>query len=279
MKIIVTGKNSYIGTNVKKFFESKGHLCKTVSLRNGLDGIDFTGYDAVVHCVAAVHKKEKAHKDLYKKINTILAVDTAKKAKCAGVKHFIFLSSMSVYGDKISKISKDTKPNPVSLYGKSKLDAEKKIFNLADENFIVTVLRPPMVYGKNCPGNYVKLRKIVKTFPLFPKSGNKKSIIYVKNLAVFIYSLAIGKDDEKKSGIFLPMDSDYVSTDFIAETIAKSLNKKLIISKFMGTVIKIFKNVKILKKAFGDLYYDESCATKINFIKFTDAVFEIENKY
>lgn len=278
MKIIITGKTSYIGTNVKAFFEEKGHICKSVSLRNGLNDIDFTGFDVVVHCSAIVHKKESKVKALYEKINKTLAIDTAKKAKLQGIKHFIFLSSMSVYGNNVTQISKNTKTEPKSMYGKTKLLAEKEILKLADNDFAVSILRPPMVYGKNCPGNFRKLEKLVKFLPIFPKTANKRSTLYVKNLAFFIYTLAKDKNGNRKNGIFLPMDNIYVSTRLIAETIAKKSGKKIKFSKISGKVVEIFKNKSIIKKAFGNLFYDESCATKIKYIDFEKAIAETETK-
>jgi len=272
MKAIVTGKTSYIGTNVKSFFEGKGHICGAVSLRDGIKNVDFSEIDVVIHCAAAVHKKGGRSAEDFERINVTLTVETAEKAKASGVKQFIFLSSMSVYGDKASRISRNTSPDPVTPYGRSKLTAENELFKLADDNFTVTVLRPPMVYGKGCPGNYAKLRKIVVKSPVFPKAFNKKSLLYIKNLCFFIFYLA----ENKKGGVFLPMDDRYVSTDFLAENIAGALGKKIKFSKCFGFLVRIFKNVGIVKKAFGSLYYDESCADKIDYITFKEAIAETE---
>ncbi len=274
MRVIITGKTSYIGVNVKKFFEERGHICETVSLRDGVENVDFSETDTVVHCAGAVHKKGGNSEEYFKRVNFSLAVETAKKAKASGVRQFIFLSSMSVYGDRVSVVSADTVPNPVTPYGKSKLLAERELFKLSADDFTVAVLRPPMVYGKGCPGNYSALRKIVIKSPVFPKVSNKKSFLYIKNLCFFIFYLA----ENRKSGIFFPMDGEYISTDFLAENIAEAVGKKIKISKSAGFFINIFKNFGIVKKAFGSLYYDESCADKIDFIDVKRAVFETERE-
>ena len=99
-------------------------------------------------------KETKENAELYYKVNRDLAIETAKKAKAQGVKQFVFLSTMSVYGMETGVITKETIPHPKNNYGKSKLQAEEKILSLSDEDFKVCIIRPPMVYGEGCKGNY-----------------------------------------------------------------------------------------------------------------------------
>lgn len=264
MKIAITGKNSYIGNNICKFLNSREHIAHTISVRNDIDNIDFKDIDAIIHCAAIVHKKEYEFKEQYEKVNYNLTVDLAKKAKKMGVKQFVFLSTMAVYVNNVEKISKNTPLKPVTLYGKTKLMAETELNKFADDNFTVTIIRPPMVYGKNCPGNYAKLSNLAKKLPVFPKVNNKKSMVYVVNLAFLITSLI----ENNIGGTFMPMDNKYTSTSYMVKTI----NKKIRLSKLLGITINIFKNISIIKKAFGTLYYDESCATKINYIDFEKAI-------
>lgn len=273
MRFIVTGKTSYIAVNLKSFLEKRGHICKTVSLREGIKDADFSESDAVIHCAGIVHKRGGVSAEEFKRVNVSLTAEAAAAAKRRGVKQFIFLSSMSVYGNDISAISESTPKRPSSLYGESKLSAEKEIFKLADDKFIVAALRPPMVYGKGCPGNYASLRKIALKAPIFPKASNKRSFIYIENLCFFISELA----EKKKGGVFLPMDGEYISTEFLAENIAKAHGKKIRLSAAAGTLTHVFKNLGIIKKAFGSLYYDESCADRVNFISVKDAIKKTES--
>lgn len=157
-KILITGANSYIGTSFEKYMAQwpEKYQVDTVDM---IDGTwrekDFSGYDTVFHVAGIAHQKEtQENAELYYKINRDLAFDTAVKAKTDGVKQFIFLSSMSVYGLETGVITKETVPTPKSNYGKSKLQAEELLNGLADETFKVAILRPPMVYGKGCKGNY-----------------------------------------------------------------------------------------------------------------------------
>ena len=73
------------------------------------------------------------------------------------------------------------------------------------------------------------------------------------------------------------MDGEYISTDFLAKNIAEASGKKIKVSKLAGFFIKIFKNAEIIRKAFGSLYYDESCADKIDFIDVRRAILETES--
>ncbi|MBQ8448191.1 MAG: NAD-dependent epimerase/dehydratase family protein, partial [Clostridia bacterium] len=157
-RILITGANSYIGTSFENYMKQwvDEYSVDTVDM---IDGTwrekDFGEYDVVFHVAGIAHKKEtKENAELYYKVNRDLAIETAKKAKKDGVKQFIFLSSMSVYGMDTGVITKDTVPTPKSNYGKSKLQAEEGMKELADDDFKICTIRPPMVYGEGCKGNY-----------------------------------------------------------------------------------------------------------------------------
>ena len=105
---------------------------------------------------------------------------------------------MNVYGDYSGHITDRSKTNPTSFYGDSKLQGDLGIQKLADDNFIVSILRPPFVYGKGCKGNYNKISKIAKMTPIFPYYQNKKSMIYIDNLCEFVRLII----DDKVGGIF-----------------------------------------------------------------------------
>lgn len=262
MKVILTGKNSYVALNTCKYIISQGAEAECVSVREGADSIDFIGVDAVIHCAAIVHKKEKDYYNEYDIVNYELAKNIADKAKKQGVKHFVFISTMAVYGVSEGEINRNTPLNPKTLYGKSKLKAEKYIMSLNCDSFKVSVIRPPMVYGKQCPGNYAKLSKIAKIIPLIPDTKNKKSLIYIENLAYFIYDiLKLGK-----WGVFMPMDSEYVSTALLMKYISDKTT-----SKMLGTIIKSIP-LDIVKKAFGTLYYSEDIACNVSYVGVKDAV-------
>jgi len=256
-KILITGANSYIGTSVEKWLAKypDKYLVDTVDMiEDSWREKDFSGYDVVFHVAGIAHIKEtKDNRDLYYKVNRDLAYETAKKAKSEGVKQFIFLSSMSVYGIDRGVIDKNTPLNPKSNYGKSKLQAEELIRPLGDDTFKVAILRPPMVYGKSCKGNYPKLVRLVLKIPIFPDFDNKRSMIYIDNLCEFIRLLI----DKSLSGLFYPQNKEYVNTSEMVRLIAKVYEKKIRMTKLFNPLIRIL-NFSVINKLFGDLVYDKS---------------------
>lgn len=262
MKVILTGKNSYISKNTCNYLLSCGFDAECVSIRDGIDSINFTGVDAVIHCAAIVHKKEAEFKEEYEKVNYELTKELADTVLRNGVKQFVFLSTMAVYGKEEGEINENTPLLPKTLYGKSKLKAEEYLLNLNNEGFKVSVIRPPMVYGNNCPGNYKRLFKMAKITPIIPDTKNKKSLIYIENLSYLIKNII----DNKKSGIFMPMDKDYISTAELMSLISKKP-----CSKLLGSVLKLLP-LGVVKKAFGTLYYSEKIAEKVDFIPIEKAV-------
>lgn len=258
-KILITGANSYIGTSFEKYIKENYPNDYVVDTVDMIDGTwrdkDFSGYDSVFHVAGIAHQKEtneNAH--LYYKINRDLAIETATKASSDGVKQFVFLSSMSIYGMETGVITKDTEPNPTSSYGESKLQAESGIFALQSDDYSVTIVRPPMVYGKNCKGNFQAVVKLVKKLPIFPRVNNKRSMIYIDNLCEFIRIVI----ENKSTGVFCPQNKEYVRTDEMARIISESINKKIIIDYITGIGVVVFRPlVKLLQKAFGTLIYED----------------------
>ena len=258
-KILITGAGSYIGTSFEDYVKEKFSDKYTVDTLNMIDEnwrkYDFCGYDIVFHVAGIAHRKEtKENSSLYYKVNRDLAAETAKKAKEQGVKQFVFLSSMSVYGKETGMINKDTNLLPKTHYGRSKLEAEKKIEELKSSFFKIVVLRPPMVYGKGCPGNFGAVVKIVKKLPVFPKVKNRRSMIHIENLCCYVM-LCIEKEF---SGTFCPQNSEYMNTSEMAATIAEKLGKKIHFSRLMGLLVKcMMPFVPKIKKAFATLVYEK----------------------
>lgn len=257
-KILITGAKSYIGVSFENYMKqwSDDYQVDTVDM---IDGAwrekDFSIYDVVFHVAGIAHKKEtKENASLYYKVNRDLVIETAKKAKEDGVKQFIFLSSMSVYGMDVGVITKSTVPSPKSNYGKSKLEAEEGLRDFASDDFKICVLRPPMVYGKGCKGNFQTVVKIVKKSPVFPKINNKRSMIYIDNLSSFV-KLCV---DDLLSGLYFPQNKEYVTTVDMAKCIAMQLDKKRFFSVLVGGGVAMLRPfVSVAKKGFGTLIYKD----------------------
>lgn len=272
MKIKITGKTGYISTHLRDYFNSMGISAECVSLRQGVDSVDLKETDVLIHCAALVHQKEGSNSPLlnYVEINCDMAVELAKKAKAQGVKHFVFFSTMSVYARITGCIdSVDGEEafgnNPV-LYGTAKLLAEEDIWDMREKGFKVSILRPPMVYGKDCPGNFGRLKKFAEKSPIFPKVDNKRGMIYIENLERCVYEIV----RDGREGIILPQDK-YVNTSEMVKKIAEAEGKSIYLSTFLGFFASRMP-FKIFKKVFGSLYYDEKIAYNCNYINFEDAV-------
>lgn len=260
-KILIAGANSYIGTSFEHYIcgcdDSAAYKISTVDMQSdSWKLIRLTDFDTVFYVAGIVHKKEtRSNAHLYYEVNRNLTLEFAEKAKQAGVRQFIYLSTMSIYGVDTGIITKGTKPQPNTHYGLSKFQAENELIKLSDNFFKVAVLRPPMVYGQGCKGNYNGIIKLVKSFPVFPKVNNRRSAIYVDNLSRFIKIMI----DEEASGIFFPQDSEYFNTSDMAQKIADAIGRKIYMSRFLGFIVRILMPFsKKAGKAFGSLIYKDT---------------------
>lgn len=261
-KVLITGKNSYIGTAVGRWLSKEsGRIevyildLKDISWREH----NLSIYDVVFHVAGLAHIKEtKKNKDLYFSINRDLAVDVAKNAKEAGVKQFIFMSTMAVFGKDSSLktssvINEFTELNPKSSYALSKLEAEKNILALKSDDFLVTILRPPMVYGENSKGNYALLAKAASILPIFPLIENERSAIHIDVLSQFVLDCI----ENKSVGVYHPEDENYINTSSLFAKIASEKGKTVYLSSFLGKLIILFGcKSKTIAKVFGNLTYD-----------------------
>lgn len=270
-RVLITGANSYIGTSFEKY--AAGNYADALQV----DTIDMMGdewrkedfgkYDIVYHVAGIAHnyvgKVSEEVKQRYYAVNTELAIETAKKAKREGVKQFVFMSSIIVYGDsapygKKKMITKDTIPQPSNFYGDSKWQADKGIRELGDDNFMVTVIRPPMIYGKGSKGNYPTLSKMAKKMPIFPSVPNERSMLYIDNLCEFLCQVMV----QNKGGVFWPQNSEYTRTAEMVQQIADVIGHKILISKFFNFAVLIASKMPgkigdLTNKAFGNMTYDK----------------------
>ena len=273
-KILITGANSYIGTSLEKWLGNypDKYCVDTIDMRDGSwKEKNFSYYDVVFHVAGIAHIKEtKDNQELYYKVNRDLAFETAKKAKTDGVKQYIFLSSMSVYGIEKGIIDGNTPLNPKTNYGKSKLQAEELIRPLGDNTFKVAILRPPMIYGKGCKGNYPRLAKLAMKVPFFPDVDNKRSMIYIDNLCELIRLLI----DDCSNGLFFPQNIEYIKTSEMVKLIAEVHGKTLRMTKLFNPILRLL-NVSTVNKVFGDLVYDMSMSeyySDYRIYRFTESV-------
>lgn len=274
-KILITGANSYIGQSLENWLrKSQGdYQVDTLDMINpAWKEYDFSPYDSIFHVAAIVHKNEKnLNQDLYDKVNRDLPIELATLAKKAGVAQFIFLSSMSVYGNNEEVITKSTKENPSTYYGKSKLAAENGLKKLADDSFNLLILRPPMVYGPNATGNYTRLSKLSKLTVAFPKINNNRSMIFIDNLMEFIKQAI----DRELSGLSFPQNKEYVITSTLVKTIRQANGKKTLLTNIFNPILNQLTGIGQFNKLFGNLVYDQGLSQEAfdyNIVNFEETI-------
>lgn len=268
-KILITGAGSFIGASFEKYINNWNteYLVDTVDMRDdSWRKKSFEGYDVVFH-VAGIAHADVGHaseevKRLYYAVNTDLAVETAKKVKDAGVEQFIFMSSAIVFGEsapmgKVKIITKDTRPAPANFYGDSKLRAEYGISSLSGDKFKVVILRPPMIYGEGCKGNYATLVKLARNLIVFPNVRNQRSMLSIENLCSFVKLMI----DNEESGIFYPQNSQYVCTAEMVKEIGKGFGKNIRLTKLLNPLVWLAGKIPgkisgMVNKAFGNFVYD-----------------------
>lgn len=261
-RILITGKNSYIGTNFYKFMNQypDEYYVEELDVRDDeWKKFDFSSFDVVYHVAGLAHSTpDESQRELYYSVNTDLTYEIAKKAKSAGVKQFIFMSSIIVYGSgEIGKnrvIDDKTELLPDNFYGDSKKQAEIKIMPLEDDKFKIVILRPPMIYGPNSKGNYPLLAKFAKKTLIFPSLKNQRSMLFVGNLVNFVRLMI----DNEEKGIFLPQNNEYVCTVNLIKIIANLNKHKVYFIGLFNPIIKLLNKQKYINKVFGNMVIDKN---------------------
>ncbi|MDN5126830.1 NAD-dependent epimerase/dehydratase family protein [Aliarcobacter butzleri] len=257
-KLLITGSNGFIGNYFINNYKSKYNIKTFSFLKDDINTLDCNTIDIVFHLSALVHQMGGASANEYEKINVIQTIELAKKAKESGVKHFVFMSTVKVYGEETnSKYTENTVCNPEDDYGKSKLKAEQELQKLEDENFKISIIRTPIVYGYGVKANIKNLINLVNKVPVLPfgKIKNKRSMIYIGNLCHLVDEIIT----QEKQGIFLACDDEPLSTSKLIDLIAKNLAKKIYFIKipFFESLLKILKP-SFHKRLYGSLEIDNT---------------------
>lgn len=253
-RILITGKSSYLANQFRSFLSgNENYQIDLISVREGWKGSDFSSYDVVVHMAGLAHSSPKDdEKEKYYAINRDLAIEVARKAKQDGCAQFVFMSSVIVYGSHHTLITKDTPLCPDNFYGDSKKQAEEGILVLQDENFCVSIVRPPMIYGPGSKGNYRLLSRFSCVTPFFPNVYNERSMLYVDNFCACLK----GMIDTGAGGIFLPQNKEIVSTVQLVKEIAKVHHHPLVVLKGLNPFISLLRKKSLFNKVFGSLVID-----------------------
>ena len=257
-KLLITGSNGFVGKYFINKYKNKYEIKTFSFLKDDINSLDCSDVDVVFHLSALVHQMGGASLEEYEKVNVTQTLELAKKAKESGVKHFIFMSTVKVYGEETDSVyTEDSICNPEDDYGKSKLKAELELQKLEDKSFKVSIVRTPIVYGYGVKANIKSLVNLVKKVSILPfgKIENKRSMVYIGNLCHLVDVVI----EQQKSGIFLASDDEPLSTSKLNEEIAKNLNKKIYLLKipFFESLLKFVKP-SFHKRLYGSLEIDNS---------------------
>ena len=282
-KVLITGAGSYVGESFQNY-ATEHYPNLTVDTVDMVDGSwrerDFSGYDSVFHVAGIAHadtgKVTEEEKKKYYEVNTDLAIETAKKCKTEGVKQFILMSSMIVYGEsapygKKKVINEHTVPAPANFYGDSKWQADQGVRKLQDDGFRVAVIRAPMIYGKGSKGIYPLLAKLAKRLPVFPDVETERSMLYIGNLCEFVSLLVMSGE----GGVYFPQNEKYGKTSELVRLIGEASDHKVRLEKWMRPLAAVAGRMpgkigRLAGKAFGNNIYGQMLSqyNDLNYIKY-----------
>lgn len=261
-KVLITGAGSYVGESVRTYIFKKHpnqfQIDAVDTMGENWKGADYTQYDVVFHVAGIAHvNADPKMEPLYYKVNRDLTIEVAKHAKACGVKQFIFMSSQIVFHEskslKAEVLTRETKPAPNGFYGDSKLQAENGLHELESEDFKVCILRPCMIYGPNAKGNFPRLAKLACKTPIFPEWHNKRSMLYIDNLAEFVMQAI----ERELAGTFYPQNRELADTVEIIRYFAKAASHKVWITKLLNPLIWLGSFVlQPINKVFATYYYE-----------------------
>jgi nucleoside-diphosphate-sugar epimerase len=280
-KIFLTGSSGFIGRNLLSSLNDSNDFSTTCSVRNNPSVGDYlipvidSGTDwadalldvhCVIHLAALAHGNVKGqHADrAFQEVNVLGTLNLARQAIKSGVERFIFISSIGVNGSKTTvPFTHETIPEPTEIYAKSKYDAEVGLQEICEYSQIeLVIIRPPLVYGRDAPGNFGLLSKIVMAGLPLPLMGvvNKRSFVSVWNLVSLITRCIEHENAANK--IFLVSDNEVVSTPVLLKKISIAINKPsrlFYIPPFMlYAALCLIGKKKMYNKLFESLEVDDS---------------------
>ena len=282
--VLITGAGSYVGTHVEEWLMKEPqsfHVDTVETLNDAWKQADFSKYDVIFHVAGIAHVDPKPEMaPLYYKVNRDLAIEVAKEAKAKGVGQFIYMSSKIVYHTSKSLkgdvVTPQTEPQPNDFYGDSKLQAEKGLRELESDTFKVAIIRPPMIYGANSKGNFLRLGWLATKTPVFPAWHNKRSMLYIDNLSEFVKNI-IARD---MGGVFYPQNKEFADTVEIVRYFAHKYQNRIWISRVFNPLVWLGAfSLKPLPKMFAHSYYIPEMSVydfDYQLVSFEDSLKEIE---
>lgn len=278
--ILVTGSNGFVGSALCKTLRLGGIDVRGALRKGAADGqVDvgdlngatdwraaLAGCDAVIHLAARVHVMSDTNADpmqAYREVNVEATLNLARQAIQAGVRRFVFVSSIKVNGEATpgAPFAATDVPAPCDPYGISKLEAEQALSQLARESALeLVIVRPPLVYGPGVKANFLNLMRLVQRgIPLpFASIHNRRSMVALDNLVDLL--IVCSRHPSAASGVFLVSDGDDLSTGQLVRMIANSLGKQFALfpvpPALLGSVARVLGKAHVAERLLGSLQVD-----------------------
>lgn len=250
MQVLVTGATGFVGGRLLERLASGPHSARAAVRRDLKDllpgvptvavgdismatdwGAALAGVEVVIHAASRAHVLDDRSIDPlaeFRKVNVAGTLALANQAVRSGVKRFIFISSIGVNGNETfgEAFSDSDQPNPVGPYAISKLEAEEGLMELASRTGMeVVVIRPPLVYGPNAPGNYGRLFRLVRRGIPLPLGSihNQRSLVALDNLVDLLVTCI--RHPNAANQTFLVSDGEDLSTTQLLQRMAHALGR------------------------------------------------------
>lgn len=249
---------------------------------------DFHGYDAVYNVSGLAHANARhGSEKLYYEVNGQLPIDVATKAKAEGVPMFVQMSSQIVYGDmsglgEDKVITAEIVPSEPTVYGKSKMMAERGLVALVDNSFQVALVRPPLIYSEFARDNFPRLVNFAKKMPVFPKLKNRQSMVYVDNLCELVKLII----EHNQGGVYYPQQECYIETSKIVADIAEAIGNKMWQTRLFNPALRFLSKMPMfdfIHKAFGSIVYDMKMSNhfdgKYRVVSYEESIKRIANAH
>ncbi|MCQ9147030.1 NAD-dependent epimerase/dehydratase family protein [Ochrobactrum sp. BTU2] len=270
MKIAVTGAGGFIGSALTQVLTGEGHEVLPLS-RNELSDPDFSGVETVVHCAALAHRTgaERPDADKFDAVNHRLAVELATKAKAAGVRRFVFVSTIYTIAGNPSPLTPDMPLRPRDDYGRAKAKAEADLREL--NGIEIVIARPVLVYGPGARANLKALIKLCDSgLPLpFGLADNRRSFVSLENVAHALTFLSVAPAEKVAGRVFHLAEPQPRSTKELVTKLRAALGKPVrlvpVPPVFMRVLLSAVGKSGLYDQLYGDLVADSSSLIEAGF--------------
>ena len=237
--VLVTGATGFIGRAACIELEARGWRVVRATRQNGSleQGWPLQGVDAIVHLAGIAHELHGQNAEsVYDAVNCRATERLARAAAEAGVKRFVFMSSIKVNGERTAidrPFTSWDEPNPADRYGRSKWRAEQALARVAsDTGLECVVIRPPLVYGPGVKANFLRLLRLVGSGLPLPLASieNRRSLLYIGNL-IDLVAACLAHPGAVRAPL-LPSDEQILSTPQLAREIARAMHRRIVLLPF-----------------------------------------------